>query len=87
MELKEIIKMVKDSCSINLIAPSNDMILDCSVRIFNSNNINGAIQKEELATEKQKNLIYKLNLDVNTEKITKQEAYNILKENLPKKKR
>lgn len=39
MTLKDIISAVKISCEENKIKPSDDMILDCSTRIFNSQNI------------------------------------------------
>ena len=39
-----------------------------------------------LATEKQKNFIYKNNMDVNTETLTKKEATQLIKEFLEKQK-
>jgi hypothetical protein len=40
MTLKDIILAVKQSCIETNIKPSDDMILDTSVRIFNASNIN-----------------------------------------------
>jgi 16S rRNA U516 pseudouridylate synthase RsuA-like enzyme len=50
IELKDIINYVIESCKSTLIRPSEDMILDVSVRIYNSQSFKSGEKKE---TEKE----------------------------------
>jgi hypothetical protein len=87
-ELKNIIKEIqsyKNSLSLNNL--SDDMILDCSVRIFNSQNIESNHTKKEsqtnqeiLATPKQINLLKKLKYKGDFSQITKKEASALIDE-------
>lgn len=93
-KLKEIINNIKKIESESNIHFSPDVILDCAVRIYNSGNINksGEIKppfttnSSSPATQKQKDLLYKLNVDFNAEDLTKIEAKKIIEEELQKQK-
>jgi hypothetical protein len=89
MELKEIIKQVKDSCDDNELEVTPDMILDVSVRIFNSQNIsNKSPEKKsdesEKATMKQLNYLRRLGYN-GSEELTKLEAKKLIEEALNNK--
>lgn len=81
-ELKFIIKEIQSyKTNLNLKNLSDDMILDCSVRIFNSNNIeskkeNKSDKKPNIipATEKQKKLLRKLKYDGDLDSLSVKEA-------------
>lgn len=70
--------------------PSDDIILDCATRIFNSQNaifrkkpyvegLANPTTKEEKASAAQINLLYNLEADFDADKITKKEAYHLIK--------
>ncbi len=83
-ELKNIIKELqsyKKSLGMNL---SDDMILDCATRIFNSGNIKQDSKKEESATEKQIGLLKKLRYKGDTSILTKKEASKLIDEGMRK---
>lgn len=87
MELKEIIFALKTTAKETGLQISDEMILDCAVRIYNSGS--RTEKKDDKATEKQIKLLYKLDADFNEETITKREAMDLitkLMEKLPKKK-
>jgi hypothetical protein len=94
-ELKNIIREIqsyKNSLSLNNL--SDDIILDCSVRIFNSQNIesNHNTKKESqtnqeiLATPKQVNLLKKLRYKGDFSNITKKEASALIDEMMQSRK-
>jgi hypothetical protein len=87
-ELKNIIKEIQSYKKLFGMNISDDMILDCSTRIFNSGNIkNDSIKKEskeEKATEKQIGLLRKLKYPGDTSKLTKREASKLIDEGIGK---
>jgi hypothetical protein len=94
-ELKNIIREIqsyKNSLSLNNL--SDDMILDCSVRIFNSQNIESnhnpkkesQTNQEILATAKQINLLKKLKYKGDISTITKKEASALIDEMMQSRK-
>jgi len=85
MELKEIIQAIlltKKELNLDF---SDDTLLDCSTRIYNSQNAifrksqEKEIDRGERASLAQINLLYKLNADFNADTITKHQAYNLIK--------
>ena len=87
MELKEIIFALKTTAKETGLQISDEMILDCAVRIYNSGSRTEK-KDDEKATEKQIKLLYKLEADFNEETITKREAMDLitkLMESRPKK--
>ena len=84
MELQEIIKKIKWICNQEGLTVKPDTILEQSVDIMLSKKISESqkqiqeMKNKELATPKQVNLLKKLNKY--KEGITKQEAYQIIKE-------
>lgn len=88
-DLKDIIKEIKTyKKELELNNLSDDNILRCATDIFNSQNIQEAKQgkkKGEPATDRQKFRLKKLGFD--DENITKQEAFEIIKESKAKNKK
>lgn len=88
-DLKNIIKELKGYKEIK---PSDDIILDCAVRIFISQSINESKDKrvkemkesvlQEKATEKQLAYLEKLGYEGKTDKLSKEEAKVLIKEML-----
>lgn len=80
-KLKNIIKELKEILkSEDLGDVSTDVLVDCSVRIYNSGNINkDKISKTEFATSKQKYTLKQLGISFN-EDISKQYAFKLIKE-------
>lgn len=63
---------------------SDDILWDSGVRIFNAQSIKGISkpvekEKEELATDRQKEFLLKNNIDFNAESITKRTAFDLIK--------
>jgi len=85
MELSEIILMVKHASEQHLVSVSDDMILDCSTRIFNSQNFEKKENKNytNKPTEKQLFVLKKLKIP-NIDKVTFQEATKIIGEHKKK---
>lgn len=89
--MKEIIEMLKQACKETNLTVSQDMILDCAVRIYNTKSIdhkntaqNNISQKQiQEATEKQKNMLNTLGIKFD-KNISKQEAYQLIAEKLGK---
>ena len=75
-ELKEVRTKTKSKVS-------DEMVFDCSIRIYNSEQIEShksnrqSSPTQEKASKEQINLLYKLNADFNAETITKKEAWNL----------
>ena len=67
---------------------SDEVILDQAIRIYLSNKISKEKKSgdDEKASEKQINLLYKLNADFNKELITKKEAKKLIEQLLKEKK-
>lgn len=91
MELKNIIQdviKIKEELKLNF---SDDTLLDCSTRIYNSQNAiyrknqedktydNKKVDTGEKASVAQINLLYKLNATFDPDTITKHEAYNLIR--------
>lgn len=87
-ELKDIIKEIQSyKTKLNLRNISDDIILDCSVRIFNSNNIKSKKEdkpNQNLATEKQKSLLKKFKYSGDISNLTKKEASVLIDEYMHK---
>jgi hypothetical protein len=77
----DIINYVKGSCELNKIYPSYDMILDCAVRIYNSQSFKGkeSVNENELpkASDKQIAYLIQLGYEGNTE-LNIQEAKDLI---------
>jgi hypothetical protein len=84
-ELKNILKEIKSyKISLGLNNLSDDMILDCGTRIFNSTNLNNKKieEKYDNATEKQINLLKRLNYKGDISVLTKKEASVLIDEGM-----
>lgn len=83
MELKEIVKMVKEAAmEAELSKVSHDMILDCATRIFNSENINQEKAPKEFdnkPTQKQVNFLKGKKYDIPVD-MTFEEAKTVIGE-------
>jgi len=86
MEFKEILEMLRDSCLETDLRPDDNIILDCSTRIFISQNIENNKSKKDtsLATEKQIALLKKMRINI-PEGLTKKGASDLIKQKLPEK--
>ena len=93
MELSEIINKVKEACISAEIRPGQDTILDCSVRIFNTNRMNNLSEpsndkqsndkSNDKPTEKQIATLIKFKIKVK-EELTKQEATKLISDRIKK---
>jgi len=86
-ELKELIQDLKDASEGLRISESNIFIEACSYQrgfLARSRRIDRD-NKQDPATEKQKNLLYRLNADFDASKITKKEASVLISELKDKK--
>jgi hypothetical protein len=82
-ELKNIIKEIQGYKKALSIVLSDDMILDCATRIFNSMNLNNKKEsKEEKATDKQISLLKRLNYKGDISVLTKKEASVLIDEGI-----
>ncbi len=91
-DLKDIIIALKQLRTEEKLKVSDEILFQESVRIFNTrfiqDNRQGNYSKKELgkssppATQKQLELLYKLDVDFNAENITKQEAKELIKKTL-----
>lgn len=86
-EFKDIVRELKKFCINEELNVSPDVLFDCATRIYNSGHINNkqSEPKEELATQKQVDTLYKLNVNFNAETITKKDASELIGRMLPKK--
>ena len=73
----ELSKAVQDA---GLKEPTTESLLDCAVRIYNSENINKESNKPIPATEKQIDYLKKLGLTEIPENLTKKEAFQLIRE-------
>lgn len=90
MTLKDIILAVKQSCNETSIKPSDDMVLDCSTRIYNSQSFKGkevTETKEQIRevikvepSEKQIAYLIQLGYTGDVTKLDKTEANKLIKE-------
>jgi hypothetical protein len=85
-ELKEIIKMVALACDeLGMKDVSGDMVLDCSVRIYNAGRIsNNKPAVTEMATSKQQALLKRLGYKDNPVNLTKKDASKVIDEMINK---
>jgi hypothetical protein len=86
-ELKNILRELQSYKKLLNLNISDDMILDCSVRIFNSMNINKdrketMPEKEDKITDKQKSMLKRLNYKGDCSVLTKKEASILIDEGL-----
>lgn len=92
MDLKTIIKYVKDSYDKSMVC-SDDMVLDCATRIYNSQNFKETSgQKENIdnsdqprASKKQCDYLYGLGYDGDASKLSITEAKHLIEEYKKKK--
>ena len=94
IDLKDIIKSLKKLRTDEKIKVSDEILFQESVRIFNTRFIqenkknyqgNKQNNSSDSATDKQKDLLYKLDVDFNAETISKQEAKQLISKNLKNK--
>ncbi|HDK42068.1 MAG TPA: hypothetical protein ENG87_01710 [Candidatus Pacearchaeota archaeon] len=84
-DLKDIIISLKQLRTEEKLKVSDEILFQESVRIFNTRFIKDYKKdKIEQATQKQLDLLYKLDVDFNAENITKQEAKELIKKTLKK---
>lgn len=83
MELKEIINYVKESCDHAGISPDENTILDCSVRIFNSNSLKELkpMINPNSPTERQIEFMKRNKMQI-PEGLTKHEASKLIDERI-----
>jgi len=85
-DLIDIIKALKKTRADERLKVSDEVLFQEAVRIFNTRFITNKKKKSdsEPATEKQIDLLYKLNADFNAETITKEEAKKLISKLLEK---
>lgn len=86
--MQDLIDIIKTIKKIEGLKASDDMVLDCSTRIFISQNISRdrhpekqqeQTQQGELATSKQIGLLRRLKYDLDYNNLTKAEAFQLIK--------